>query len=57
MRMLSFTANDMTFHKACETALELIEEISTIPLEYLRAMGLAMVRCSRSRLEPFSPWR
>ncbi|EXJ82511.1 hypothetical protein A1O3_06324 [Capronia epimyces CBS 606.96] len=44
MRMLSFTANDMTFHKACETALELIEEISAIPLEYLRAMGLAMLQ-------------
>lgn len=42
--MLSFTANDTTFHEACRTALELIEEISAVPLEYMRAMGLAMVR-------------
>lgn len=42
--MLSFTANDTTFYEACRTALELIEEISAIPLEYMRAMGLAMVR-------------
>ncbi len=42
--MLSFTANDTTFHEACRTALELIEEISAIPLEIMRAMGLAMVR-------------
>jgi hypothetical protein len=46
--MLSFTANDTTFDEACRTALELIEEISAIPLEYMRAMGLAMVRVSSS---------
>lgn len=44
--MLSFTANDTTFYEACRTALELIEEISSIPLEYMRAMGLAMVYMS-----------
>jgi len=42
--MLSFTANDTTFHEACRTALELIEEISAIPLEIMRAMGLAMLQ-------------
>ncbi|KAI1617866.1 putative C6 transcription factor [Exophiala viscosa] len=44
LRMLSFTASDTTFHEACQTALELIEEISAIPLEYMRAMGLAMLQ-------------
>ncbi|KIW47048.1 uncharacterized protein PV06_02660 [Exophiala oligosperma] len=44
LRMLSFTANDTTFYEACRTALELIEEISSIPLEYMRAMGLAMIQ-------------
>ncbi|KAK5229427.1 hypothetical protein LTR72_000958 [Exophiala xenobiotica] len=44
LRMLSFTANDTTFDEACRTALELIEEISAIPLEYMRAMGLAMLQ-------------
>ncbi|KIW10315.1 hypothetical protein PV08_11277 [Exophiala spinifera] len=44
LRMLSFTSNDTTFHEACRTALELIEEISSIPMEYMRAMGLAMIQ-------------
>lgn len=41
--MLSAAANEATFHEACGVVLELIEEISTIPPEYMRAMGLAMV--------------
>jgi len=44
VRMVSFTADDTTFYEACRTVLELIEEISAIPIDYLRAMSLAMVR-------------
>lgn len=43
LRMVSFSADHTTLHEACQTVLELIEEISAIPIDYLRAMSLAMV--------------
>ncbi|KAF1811844.1 hypothetical protein P152DRAFT_437703 [Eremomyces bilateralis CBS 781.70] len=44
VRMVCYTSNKATFHQACRTALDLIEQISSIPLEYLRAMSLAAVQ-------------
>ncbi|KEF60186.1 uncharacterized protein A1O9_05036 [Exophiala aquamarina CBS 119918] len=44
MNMVSFTISEATFYEACQTALELIEEMSTIPTGYLRAMSLAMLQ-------------
>jgi hypothetical protein len=42
--MVTFSAyHTTTLYEACQTVLELIDEISNIPIEYLRAMGLAMV--------------
>lgn len=43
LRLISFAANDGTFYQACRTVLDLIDEISTIPYQVIRAMGLAMV--------------
>ena len=42
--MVSFTANDNTFYEAYRTTLELIEEISAMPIEYMRAMSMIMAR-------------
>ncbi|KIV92350.1 hypothetical protein, variant 1 [Exophiala mesophila] len=44
LRILSFCANDGTLFEACRTALDLIEEISAIPHQYMRAMGLSMLQ-------------
>lgn len=52
--MTVFTAETADFRRACQVALELIEDAAAIPLEYFRAIGtpivsrllLAMVRLS-----------
>ncbi|KAH8697841.1 putative C6 transcription factor [Talaromyces proteolyticus] len=45
LRMVTFSAyHTTTLDEACQTVLELIDEISNIPIEYLRAMGLAMLQ-------------
>jgi hypothetical protein len=42
--MTIFSAETATIRKACEVALELIENVSAIPLEYFRAISSPMVR-------------
>ncbi|KPI36799.1 uncharacterized protein AB675_11747 [Cyphellophora attinorum] len=44
LRVVSFTASDNTFHDACLTVMALIEEISTIPIDIMRAMSLGMLQ-------------
>ncbi|EED15577.1 C6 transcription factor, putative [Talaromyces stipitatus ATCC 10500] len=45
LRMVTFSVyHTTTLYEACQTVLELIDEISSIPIDYLRAMGLAMLQ-------------
>lgn len=48
--MLSYTADGKTLQDACQTALKLIAEISTIPVEYMRSMGSPMVRIHKESI-------
>jgi len=41
--MIYFTLSEATVNEACQTALELIDGISAIPIEYLKATSLGMV--------------
>lgn len=41
--MAAAICEDATFEDACEAALVLIDEISKVPVEYLRAIGSPMV--------------
>lgn len=43
LKTLSFACEDVTFADACTAAQQLIEEFSTIPLAYIRAIGSPMV--------------
>lgn len=50
MKMVSYASSDTTVDQACQTALDLIEDITAIPIEYLRAMSLAMVENTTASL-------
>ncbi|CAO2653148.1 Nn.00g025590.m01.CDS01 [Neocucurbitaria sp. VM-36] len=44
VKMLSYASGQVTFRDACQTVLDLVDGISTIPVNYLKAMSLAMVQ-------------
>ncbi|PSK45141.1 hypothetical protein B9Z65_2281 [Elsinoe australis] len=44
VEMLAFTSNDATLLQACQTAHDLIDRISSIPTQFLRAMSLGMLQ-------------
>jgi hypothetical protein len=43
LKMLSYASGSVTFSDACQTVLELVEGIATVPLDFLKSMSLAMV--------------
>lgn len=44
LKMVSYSWSRTTFKQACDTALELVDQITSIPLEYLKSMSLGMVQ-------------
>lgn len=44
LKMVSYSWSCATFKQACDTALELVDQITSIPIEYLKSMSLGMVQ-------------
>lgn len=53
LQMVSYTCQDITFVDACQSAMELIQDMSCIPVEYLRAIGPSMVSLDNPSPVPF----
>lgn len=43
VRMVTFASEDACFGDACQTAQDLVDSMSTVPLDYVRALGSPLV--------------